>query len=252
MRKEILPLLIPALTLFISCSRSKIDLTVDDLRDRFDRGTEFLEKKKYYRAQQDFKYVLLRGRHTELGDDAQFYLGEAYFLNEEYLLAINEYERLIRQMAYSPFAEKGRYRICQSYANKSPKYYHDQEYTQKAIERLQEFIEDYPSSVFTDEAAETIRHLRSKLARKEYEAAILYTKLEEYEPAIAYLHELLDAYYDTQYADIARLKIVESHLKIGEIEKAEGFLDQNETRFKDEQILQDARNLVAGAKDKED
>lgn len=252
MRSNISPFSIAALTLVLACSSSKVDLVVDDFQDRFDRGMKYLEKKKYFRAQEEFEYVLLRGRHTELGDDAQYYLAEAYFLNEEYLLAISEYDRLVRQMTYSPYVESSRYRICQSYEKKSPKFYHDQEYTESAIEKLQEFIEDFPTSESADEAAEIIHSLRSKLARKAYEAAILYIKMEEYESAISYLLDLLAFYYDTDYADMARLRIVEAHLKAGQIPKAEDFLKQNELKFKDKNFLKEAEALISEAKDKKD
>ncbi|MFQ6674101.1 MAG: outer membrane protein assembly factor BamD [Fidelibacterota bacterium] len=250
MRKGIPFLLMAGLLFHMACSRSRVEVKEDDLQQRFDRGMEFFEKKKYFRAQDEFEYVLVRGRHTELGDDAQFYLAESYFRNKEYLLAIGEYDRLIRQMTYSPYVEESRYRICQGYARLSPKYFHDQEYTVKAIDKLQEFVEDFPGSKYRAEAVDTIRSLRTKLARKEFEAAILYIKMEEYPSAIQYLRDLLDTYYDTDYADQARLKIVEAYLKRGEIDKAEEFLNQNESKFRDSDMLKDARDLILSDKAK--
>ena len=72
------------------------------LEERYKRGQEFLANKKFYNAQQEFQIIVLSGSHTELGDDAQFYLAESYYLNKEYILAISEYERLTRKMKYSP------------------------------------------------------------------------------------------------------------------------------------------------------
>ena len=73
----------------------------EDLQVQFDRAMNYLEKKRYLRAQEEFNSVAIRGLHTDLGDDAQFYLGESYFLNKEYILAIPEYDRLIRRMGFS-------------------------------------------------------------------------------------------------------------------------------------------------------
>lgn len=230
--------------MFLGCSRSQVDLAVDDIDERFEKGKMYLEKKKYYRAQQEFEYVLLRGRHTDLGDEAQFYLAESYFFNKEYLLAISEYDRLVRQMTYSPFVHKSRYRICQSYVKKSPKYFHDQDYTTKAIDKLQEFIEDYPESEFRNEVIESLEFLRTKLARKAYESAILYAKMEEYESAIRYYNELLTFYYDTDYADRARLGIVKIYLRTGEIYEAESFISENENKFRDQATFLKARSLI--------
>jgi len=114
------------------------------IEERFEQGMEFLEKEKYLRAQDEFTSVLIRGSGTELGDDAQYYLGEAYFLNKEYILAISEYEKLTRKMAFSPFVEEARFKICEAYRIESPDFYHDQTYTEKALERYQEFLDDFP------------------------------------------------------------------------------------------------------------
>ncbi len=102
------------------------------IEERYKRGHEMLEKSKYYNAQQEFQIIVFTGSHTELGDDAQFYLAESYFKNEEYLLAINEFERLTRKMKFSPHVEQSRWRICEAYVAESPNYYHDQSNTDKA------------------------------------------------------------------------------------------------------------------------
>ena len=59
-------------------------------------------------------------------------------------------------MAFSPFVEDARFKICESYRIESPKYYHDQEYNKKYLERYQEFLDDYPESKLNDAAFEAI------------------------------------------------------------------------------------------------
>ena len=147
-------LIIISVGIIVNCAGNK-PLEKLPLEERYNRGQDFLENKKYYNAQQEFQIIVLSGSHTEWGDDAQFYLAESYFLNEEYILAISEYERLTRKMKYSPFVERCRWRICEAYLAESPKYYHDQTNTNKALQKLQEFIEEYPESEYRDEANKT-------------------------------------------------------------------------------------------------
>ena len=104
---------------------------------------DFLDQEKYVKAQEEFQFILSRGTGTDYGDDAQFFLAEAYFLNEQFLLSITEYENLTRKMAFSPFFEKSRFRICEAYRIESPDYYNDQSYTEKALERYIEFLDDF-------------------------------------------------------------------------------------------------------------
>ena len=79
------------LVIFISCSSSTTRRDID-YNTEFENGKKELAKKKYIKAQDHFNAVVIGASHTELGDDAMYYLGESYFLSKnEYLLAIAEY-----------------------------------------------------------------------------------------------------------------------------------------------------------------
>ena len=148
-----------------SCAGSKFNDEIN-LQEKFKMGLDNLDKEKYLQAQLDFKHIVIRGTGSDLGDDAQYYLGEAYFRNEEYLEAIAEYEKLTRRMGFSPFVEDARFKICEAYRIESPKYFHDQEYTEKALERYQEFLDDYPNSKYVNDVLASIEILREKMGLK--------------------------------------------------------------------------------------
>ena len=219
-------LFLVSLGIIVSCA-GKNPIEKLPLEERYKHGQEFLENKKYYNAQQEFQIVVLSGSHTEWGDDAQFYLAESYFKNEEYILAITEYERLTRKMKFSPYIEKCRWRICEAYVAESPNYYHDQSNTQKALQKLQEFIEEYPDSEFRDEANKTIMKLRNKLAEKMLETALLYIKLHAYDSAIVAFEDLLGQYYDTDLAEEAHVGIIRSYSLMKKVEAAENYYKSN-------------------------
>lgn len=225
-----------------SCSSTKPEEV--DLQKQFDRATNYLEKKRYMRAQEEFNSVAIRGLHTDLGDDAQFYLGESYFLNKEYILAIAEYDRLIRRMGFSEYVQKARWRICQCYVEQSPKYYHEQSSTERALSKLQEFLDDYPNTEFHEEALTTITDMRNKLATKLYESGRLYVKMEEYASAIITYEDLLANYYDTELVDDAHLQIVKCHALSGEIEKAGDYLANNRKQFSNDDQLAEAEKFI--------
>ena len=225
-----------------SCSSTKPEEV--DLQIQFDRAMNYLEKKRYMRAQEEFNSVAIRGLHTDLGDDAQFFLGESYFLNKEYILAIAEYDRLIRRMGFSEYVQKARWRICQCYVEQSPKYYHEQSSTERALSKLQEFLDDYPNTEFHEEALTTITNMRNKLATKLYESGRLYVKMEEYASAIITYEDLLANYYDTELVDDAHLQIVKCHALAGEIEKAVDYLANNRKQFSNDDQLTEAEKFI--------
>ena len=53
-------------------------------KTRFDDGLAFFEEEKYVKSSQQFNIIVERASHTDLGDDALFFLAESYFLNEDY------------------------------------------------------------------------------------------------------------------------------------------------------------------------
>jgi outer membrane protein assembly factor BamD len=219
-------LMLTSIGIMVSCAGKK-PVEKLSLEERYKRGQEFLENKKYYNAQQEFQIIVLSGSHTEWGDDAQFYLAESYFKNKEYILAITEYERLTRKMKYSSYVEKCRWRICQAYVAESPNYYHDQSNTNKALQKLQEFIEEYPGSEYRSEANNTVKELRNKLAEKILESALLYIKLHAYDSAIVAYEDLLRQYYDTDLADDAHVGIIRSYSLMKKVVEAKNYYQSN-------------------------
>ena len=77
-----------------------------------------------------------------------------------------------------------------------------------------------------------------------YESAILYVKMEEYDAAINYLEDLLELYFDTDYADKARLLIVDTFIVARKFEEAETFLEENRGGFTDVAVFEEAKILI--------
>ncbi|MAP71323.1 MAG: hypothetical protein CMF81_05565 [Candidatus Marinimicrobia bacterium] len=211
--------------IFYGCSSNKFIRDID-YEAEFEKGKLALSNKKYVRAQDHFNTVVIGASHTELGDDALFYLGETYYYMGDKLLAIAEYDRLIRRMSFSPYVEKARYRICESYVILSPKYFRDQTYSEKAIEKLQEFIDDYPNSDKREEAQSNIKILRNKLSRKVYDTGILYIKMEEYKSALIAFKQVVDLYYDSEYNELAHMKTIACYIYRNEFEEALQYYDE--------------------------
>ena len=218
-----------------------------DIDVQFEKAKILLDKKKYLRAQEEFNDLVIRGTHSDLGDDSQFYLAESYFLNKEYLLAVAEYDRLIRRMGFSPYVEKSRWRVCQSYVKESPKYYKDQTNTQKALSKLQEFIDDYPNSEFKEEANTQISELRNKLAYKEYATGILYIKMEEYQSAIMSFEFLIDNYYDTEVLEKGHVGIIRCYSLMNEFNKAKSYYNDHSSAILSNDLKETAQAYIQKA-----
>jgi len=224
-------------------SRTGPETTIQEL---FKNGLDNLANKKYLQAQSDFTQVLIRGSGSDLGDDAQYYIAEAYYRNEEYMSAIAEYEKLTRRMGFSPYVEDARFKICESYQIESPKYFHDQEYTEKALERYQEFLDDYPDSEYFNEVLTSIEYLREKMGLKLYETGILYMKMEEYGSARMTFNRVIELYYDTQIVFKAKAGVVKAFARNREIDEAYKHLNLYEAALKENNLYGQSKDTISG------
>jgi len=99
------------------------------------------------------------------------------------------------------------------------------------LQKLQEFIEEYPESEFRDNANVKVKKLRNKLAEKMDETALLYIKLHAYDSAIVAYEDLLSQYYDTDFAEKAYIGIVRSYSLMKNYGEAIKYYDANKDKI---------------------
>ncbi|WP_394759632.1 outer membrane protein assembly factor BamD, partial [Flavobacterium sp.] len=90
-----------------------------------------------------------------------------------------------------------------SYSQLSPLYSLDQVDTDKAINKLQDFINKYPNSSYLADANVVVQLLREKLEKKAFEIAKQYNTIEDYKPAIKALDNFIADYPGTPYKEQA-------------------------------------------------
>lgn len=173
--------------------------------DRFQRAKALFDDGDYLEAIQEFNIITLQHPGSAVAGEAQFYIAEARFQRREYLLASYEYQTLRRNMPASPRVPEAMYKLGLCYYNLAPKSRLDQQYTKRAIDELQAFVEYYPNSDFVPDAAEKIKELTGRLAKKDYDTAELYAKMGYYKAAIFYYDAVIEKYHDTEYAPLAYL-----------------------------------------------
>lgn len=212
------------LVLVTGCSRfAKRDKELSEEMYYFDRGMEFMKKKDYPKAVENFQIVVDSFAGSAIVDNAQFLLAEAHFKSEEYITAAFEYERVYKDYPSSKFAPQAHFQKALCYYMESPKAILDQENTSLAIDEFNRFIDTYPTNEFVKEAHAKIDELTAKLAYKEYLAAELYKKMKHYDAAIIYYKYVISEYPRTIWAHYSRFGIGEVHFKKKEYESAKSW-----------------------------
>ena len=120
----------------------------------------------------------------------------------------------------------------------------DQTSTLHTLDRLQEFIDDYPKSKNISNVEIFIEDLRNRLARKQHQTGCLYMKIGEYDSALLYFNDTIDNYYDTIYSDKARISIIQSYLFKNEVSKAKAMLEIYKGEFRNSQYFSESQSII--------
>lgn len=169
-------------------------------QQRFDYAMELYNEEDYEEAVNEFQALLLQYPGDVISDDAQFYLAMTRFKRGEYILAAYEFSKLIKNIPASEYVTDSQYFLAESYYELSPDYNLDQRYTRKAIEEYQAFIDFFPLDDRVKDAEAKINELNNKLARKEFQTAVIYEKMGYYTAALIYYESVLETYHDTPFA----------------------------------------------------
>ena len=205
----------------LGCNRERVNLREMAPEEQFDYAKRLFDKKDYYKAKMQFTIIVLNNPGHQIIEKSQFYMAESYYFEKEYLLAVEEYEKLIRSLPRSDYVDDARYKVAMCYFKMAPKYSLDQEYTYKAITQFQQFLEEYPDSELRPEAEKMLAESVNKLAKKEYKDGELYRKMRYYRAALISFDSVLEKYYDTEFADDALYWKGECHRKLREWDEAE-------------------------------
>jgi outer membrane protein assembly factor BamD len=232
---------------FINCG-SEIVQIEEDLTPKFNKAMKFFGKGKYLRARDEFNNIIVTNPGSKLANESQYYKGESLFQMKEYDDAWITFDRYIRFTNDAAKIEKSRYRICECAIYLTNSHQRDQKQTKKALEQLQMYLEDFPQSERVIDAEKAIAELRIKLAEKDFEVGRLYLKLEEYESALIYFRSVLNNYYDTDFADDARIGIIFTHILNENWQGARSYLHAEKTKFLKQEKYSKAESLLDDTK----
>ncbi len=235
---------------FFGCSSNEATVQLSS-EERFRLGMKAFNEEEYLEAIEEFKVVAIQFQGSVVADSAQFYMAESRYNREEYILAAFEYEVLLRNMPSSVFVSRSRFARATCYYNMSPKSYLDQNYTRKAIDEYQAFLEYHPSDSLASIAEAKIAELNMKLAKKDYENGIIYMHMEYYKAATYYFDVVLEKFHDTEYAEPALLKKTEALVNRKKFSEAREALDKFYVKYPTSKLLADAAKLREELQSKE-
>lgn len=194
-----------------------------------EKAHAYYAEEEYLKAQTLYELVISSFRGRAEAELIAYNYAYTYYYLEQYILAAYYFKNFSTTYGASQYQEEAEFMNAYSNYQLSPTFRLDQSYTVKAIEAFEEFANRHPTSERVAECNQLIDEMRQKLEIKDFEAAILYFDLRQYQSAIRSFENLLIEFPDTKRAEEIRFKIIRSAYLLAE----NSFVEKQEERYSD-------------------
>ena len=155
----------------------------DTAQELYEAGSDAMTEKDYADAQQYFSKLKDRFPFSPYALKAELALGDAYYLDEQYLMALDNYKEFEALHPSNENIPYVLYQIGNSNYNLFKSIDRRQENIKEGLEYFYRLQETYPDSKYAQAAKELILKSRRILAEHEVYVADFFWRTEQYGPA---------------------------------------------------------------------
>jgi len=196
--------LVTFLLIFLfSCNEYQNLLKSDNNSEKFREAENFYKFGDFKRANRLFEDILPFYRGKPQAERLIFFHASSYYNLKMYYLSAAQFENFIKSYPKSEKFEEAIFMTAKCYYMLSPIHSLDQKDTNTAIEKLQIFINNYPNSIYVQEANNLISELQEKLEKKEFEISKQYYTIRDYKAAIRSVDNFIGEFAGTKYREEA-------------------------------------------------
>ena len=264
MKKRLIFSLLVLIGLMFSISSCKTEYerirTSTDPKLLLESANKYYSEKDYLKAQTLYEMIVPFYRGKAEAEEIYFKFAYTHYYMKEYVLAAHYFKSFSTTFYNSKYEEEADFMTAYSEYMMSPSFRLDQTYSQKAINSFQVFINKYRNSNRVEEANKHIDELRAKLEKKDYDQAMLYFDLKQYQSAIRAFDNLLRSYPDTEKSEEIHYLMLDSAYRFAENSiyerKEERYSETLEyfkkfsRKFPDSKKIKDAEKIYADAQNK--
>lgn len=196
------------LLVMTSCSQYQKVLKNEDVKAKYDMAQALYENGDYKRSNRLFEQIAPKYVGKPQGERVMFFFADSYFQRKDYNMAGYQFERFLKSYPKSEKVIEAAFLGARSYYELSPAYSLDQADTDKALTKLQTFINAYPDSEYFEEANGMAKELSTKKEKKAFEIARQFNKIGKFDftflvPAIAAFDNFISDYPGSIYREAA-------------------------------------------------
>ena len=211
--KKIVSLLL-LVVLFSSCSEYQKALKSDDIAVKYALSTKMYDSGKYDKAIRLFEQISPSYKGKPQAEKLFYMYSQAYYKTKQYYLAGYQFENFASSYPKSEKHEEALFLGAKSYSKLSPIYSLDQSDTDKAVDKLQAFIDTYPNSTYLTEANVIMKELKYKVEKKAFENAKQYNTISDFKSAQIALDNFISDFPGTPFKEDALFYKLDSAYKL--------------------------------------
>jgi outer membrane protein assembly factor BamD len=247
----------------VACSPYGKLLKSEDAEAQYRAALGYMETEKYQKALTLFDKVAIPYMNRPQADTIMFNIGMALYLQKNYEMSGDQFDRFRTTHQRSPMLEQAEYLYAMGHYFASPEPNRDQTATVKAIEAITTYIGRYPDTDHRADMEAKRDELNAKLREKAFINAYTYYKTGYHKPAVIALRNALKEYPDTEHREEILYLIARSSYEYAAnsvaTERRDRYLDMMDTYLNYiseypegahtkelEKLYENARRYVAG------
>lgn len=195
--------IVAIVVLFSSCNEYQKAIKSEDAAVKFTVATKLYEAGKYAKAIRLFEQIAPAYKGKPQAEKMFYIYSQSLYKTNQFYLAGYQFESFAASYPKSDKIEEASFLGAKCFTKLSPVYSLDQADTNKAIDKLQSFIDIYPESTYLAEANTIVKILREKLEKKSFENAKQYNTISDYKSALTALDNFIINFPGTVYKEKA-------------------------------------------------
>jgi outer membrane protein assembly factor BamD len=206
--------LIVLVVLLSSCSEYQKALKSEDIALKYEVSSKMYEKGKYDKAIRLFEQIAPSYKGKPQAEKLFYMYSQSYYKTKQYYLAGYQFESFASSYPKSEKQEEAQFLGAKCYSKLSPVYSLDQTDTDKAVDKLQNFIDLNPNSTYLAEANTIVKELRNKIEKKAFENAKQYNTISDFKASQIALDNFISEFPGTPYKEDALFYKLDSAYKL--------------------------------------
>lgn len=210
-----------------SCSQYEKLLKSNDVAKKLEAANTYYDNEKFSKANTLYEGLIPLLKGTKSFETIYYQYAYSFYNMKDYLSASYHFKNFISFFPNSTATEEMEFMHAKTLYLMAPKVTLDQSSTVKAMEAMQNYVEQFGNSKRIKEANEIIASGREKLEQKDLNAAKLYYQIGYYKSAVVYFENMLKTYPDSDQSDYYKYMVIRSQYRYAQNSTA----DKQKSRY---------------------